>query len=79
MSECGPRAKQICESLAKSKILISSPTQGGIKAVVFTDAWQVVVMFISVVIVVILGTIAIGGPEIIWDRSEVGGRLEFFK
>ncbi|XP_038110244.1 sodium-coupled monocarboxylate transporter 1 isoform X2 [Culex quinquefasciatus] len=51
---------------------------GGIKAVVFTDAWQVVVMFISVVIVVILGTIAIGGPEIIWDRSEVGGRLEFF-
>lgn len=51
---------------------------GGIKAVVFTDAWQVVVMFISVVIVVILGTIAIGGPDIIWDRSEIGGRIDFF-
>lgn len=51
---------------------------GGIKAVVFTDAWQVVVMFISVVIVVILGTIAIGGPEIVLDRSERGGRIDFF-
>ncbi|XP_053690514.1 sodium-coupled monocarboxylate transporter 1-like isoform X2 [Sabethes cyaneus] len=51
---------------------------GGIKAVVFTDAWQVVVMFISVVIVVILGTITIGGPDIIWDRSEAGSRIEFF-
>ncbi|XP_058452646.1 sodium-coupled monocarboxylate transporter 1 isoform X2 [Malaya genurostris] len=51
---------------------------GGIKAVVFTDAWQVVVMFISVVIVVILGTIVIGDPSIIWDRSEAGGRIDFF-
>ncbi|XP_062548311.1 sodium-coupled monocarboxylate transporter 1 [Armigeres subalbatus] len=51
---------------------------GGIKAVVFTDAWQVVVMFISVVIVVILGTISIGDPEIIWKRAELGGRIDFF-
>ncbi|XP_058823255.1 sodium-coupled monocarboxylate transporter 1-like, partial [Topomyia yanbarensis] len=51
---------------------------GGIKAVVFTDAWQVVVMFISVVVVVILGTIAIGDPTIIWDRSEIGDRINFF-
>uniref|UniRef100_A0A182TME0 Sodium-coupled monocarboxylate transporter 1 n=1 Tax=Anopheles melas TaxID=34690 RepID=A0A182TME0_9DIPT len=51
---------------------------GGIKAVVFTDAWQVVVMFISVVIVVIIGTIAIGGPDVIWDRSVEGGRIDFF-
>lgn len=51
---------------------------GGIKAVVFTDAWQVVVMFISVVIVVILGTISIGDPEIIWKRTELGGRIDFF-
>ncbi|XP_058177399.1 sodium-coupled monocarboxylate transporter 1 [Anopheles ziemanni] len=51
---------------------------GGIKAVVFTDAWQVVVMFISVVVVVIIGTIAIGGPDVIWDRSVEGGRIDFF-
>uniref|UniRef100_A0A182LWM8 Sodium-coupled monocarboxylate transporter 1 n=1 Tax=Anopheles culicifacies TaxID=139723 RepID=A0A182LWM8_9DIPT len=52
--------------------------QGGIKAVVFTDAWQVVVMFISVVVVVIIGTIALGGPEVIWDRAVEGGRIDFF-
>lgn len=36
-------------------------------------------MFISVVIVVILGTISIGDPEIIWQRAELGGRIDFFK
>ncbi|XP_040169732.1 sodium-coupled monocarboxylate transporter 1-like isoform X1 [Anopheles arabiensis] len=51
---------------------------GGIKAVVFTDAWQVVVMFISVVVVVIIGTIALGGPGVIWDRAVEGGRIDFF-
>ncbi|XP_052892482.1 sodium-coupled monocarboxylate transporter 1-like [Anopheles moucheti] len=51
---------------------------GGIKAVVFTDAWQVVVMFVSVVVVVIIGTIALGGPGVIWDRSIDGGRIDFF-
>uniref|UniRef100_A0A182K6Z5 Sodium-coupled monocarboxylate transporter 1 n=1 Tax=Anopheles christyi TaxID=43041 RepID=A0A182K6Z5_9DIPT len=51
---------------------------GGIKAVVFTDAWQVVVMFISVVVVVIIGTVALGGPDVIWDRAIEGGRIDFF-
>lgn len=45
----------------------------------FTDAWQVVVMFISVVVVVIIGTIALGGPGVIWDRAVEGGRIDFFK
>uniref|UniRef100_A0A182SF73 Sodium-coupled monocarboxylate transporter 1 n=1 Tax=Anopheles maculatus TaxID=74869 RepID=A0A182SF73_9DIPT len=52
--------------------------QGGIKAVVFTDAWQVVVMFISVVVVIVIGTIGIGGLDVVWDRSEKGGRIDFF-
>ncbi|XP_055594641.1 sodium-coupled monocarboxylate transporter 1-like isoform X2 [Uranotaenia lowii] len=51
---------------------------GGIKAVVFTDAWQVLVMFISVVIVVVLGTISIAGPDVIWDRAVQGNRIDFF-
>ena len=55
------------------------PFKGGIKAVVFTDAWQVVVMFISVVVVVIIGTIAVGGLDVIWERSMEGGRIDFFK
>lgn len=42
---------------------------GGIKAVVHTDAWQVSVMFISVIVVVILGFISIGGPQEVINRS----------
>ncbi|XP_055376440.1 sodium-coupled monocarboxylate transporter 1-like isoform X2 [Condylostylus longicornis] len=51
---------------------------GGIKAVVVTDAWQVAVMFISVVVVCILGLIAIGGPVEVINRANDGGRLIFF-
>ncbi|CAD7080203.1 unnamed protein product [Hermetia illucens] len=50
---------------------------GGIKAVVFTDAWQVMVMFISVVAVVILGTIHIGGVEDVFKKASEGGRIIF--
>lgn len=49
--------------------------QGGIKAVVWTDTWQILVMFIAVVVVVILGTIAVGGPAVVWNLNELGGRL----
>jgi solute carrier family 5 (sodium-coupled monocarboxylate transporter), member 8/12 len=47
--------------------------------VVQTDAWQVMVMFLSVVVVVILGTIAVGGPTEVFRRASEGGRLEIFK
>lgn len=52
---------------------------GGIKAVVYTDAWQIVIMFISVVVVVIIGTWNQGGVSNIFDRAIEGGRIEFFK
>lgn len=32
-------------------------------------------MFIAVVVVVILGSVAIGGPEVIWNLNDLGGRL----
>lgn len=32
-------------------------------------------MFIAVVVVVILGTVAIGGVSIIWNLNDLGGRL----
>ncbi|XP_018568626.1 sodium-coupled monocarboxylate transporter 1-like [Anoplophora glabripennis] len=51
---------------------------GGLKAVVWTDSWQVIAMFISVLVVVILGTVTIGGPSVIIDLTEKGGRFEFF-
>ncbi|XP_055918900.1 sodium-coupled monocarboxylate transporter 2-like isoform X2 [Eupeodes corollae] len=50
---------------------------GGIKAVVSTDAWQILVMFISVTVVVIIGTTYIGGPSEVIKRSLEGGRIRF--
>lgn len=52
---------------------------GGIKAVIHTDAWQVVVMFLSVVTVSLLGTLSAGGFEVIFDTAAKGNRLVFFK
>lgn len=52
---------------------------GGIKAVVHTDAWQVCIMFISVVVVATLGTISLGGPMEIYRRATEGGRIQFFE
>ncbi|KAK9737968.1 Sodium:solute symporter family [Popillia japonica] len=42
---------------------------GGLKAVVWTDTWQIIVMFLSVVVVVALGTSSLGGAAYVWERS----------
>lgn len=52
---------------------------GGIKAVVHTDAWQIFVMFVSVIVVTVLGTIANGGVFKVFETASNGGRIEFFK
>lgn len=52
---------------------------GGIRAVVATDAWQVIVMFLAVVVVAILGTTYIGGPVEVFRRAAEGERLIFFE
>ena len=52
---------------------------GGIKAVVTTDAWQISIMFVSVVVVAIIGTVNLGGPANVFDRAIQGGRIEFFE
>ncbi|XP_054742352.1 sodium-coupled monocarboxylate transporter 2 isoform X1 [Anastrepha obliqua] len=51
---------------------------GGIKAVVHTDAWQTLVMFVALLVVVILGTIVAGGPGPVFKNASEGGRLIFF-
>ncbi|EDW75843.2 uncharacterized protein Dwil_GK14981 [Drosophila willistoni] len=50
---------------------------GGIKAVVHTDAWQVLVMFLSVLAVAILSTIYAKGLDNLFDDASKGGRLIF--
>lgn len=49
------------------------------KAVVYTDAWQIVVMFLSVIIIVICGTVDLDGFGAIFQIADEGKRLTFFK
>ncbi|XP_055509712.1 sodium-coupled monocarboxylate transporter 1-like isoform X2 [Leucoraja erinacea] len=50
---------------------------GGIKAVVWTDVFQLCVMLIGLLTVLIQGSIHIGGLEKVWNIAENGGRLNF--
>ncbi|KAJ9575561.1 hypothetical protein L9F63_007569, partial [Diploptera punctata] len=51
---------------------------GGLKAVVWTDFLQGVVMVASNIIVIIIGLIHIGGFGNMWKINEEGGRINFF-
>ncbi|GAB6023076.1 Sodium-coupled monocarboxylate transporter 1 [Chamberlinius hualienensis] len=53
-------------------------TVGGMKAVMWTDAFQLFVMFGSMLAVIIKGFIDLGGISEVWHRAELGGRIEFF-
>ncbi|KAH8324244.1 hypothetical protein KR074_002227 [Drosophila pseudoananassae] len=50
---------------------------GGIKAVVHTDAWQVLVMFLSVLAVAALATYYANGLDVMFDDAAKGGRIIF--
>ncbi|XP_042902836.1 sodium-coupled monocarboxylate transporter 2 isoform X2 [Parasteatoda tepidariorum] len=53
-------------------------TVGGMKAVVLTDLFQVFVIFGAMLVVVIKGSIDLGGIDFIWNKSKEGQRIEFF-
>jgi Na+/proline symporter len=53
--------------------------QGGLKAVVWTDTLQQIVMMGSSIVVLVLGIVAVGGLDVTWQRSVKGERIEFFK
>ncbi|XP_043249568.1 sodium-coupled monocarboxylate transporter 1-like isoform X3 [Colletes gigas] len=59
-------------------VCIFYTTLGGLKAVVWTDAIQTIVMFGGVMVVATLGTMRIGGIERVWERNRDTGRIEFF-
>ncbi|XP_046396600.1 sodium-coupled monocarboxylate transporter 1-like [Ischnura elegans] len=61
-----------------SLVCIFYTSLGGLKAVVWTDALQTAMMFLSTGTVVVLGTHAVGGLSTVWKRSEDSGRIEFF-
>ncbi|KAF2898113.1 hypothetical protein ILUMI_08055 [Ignelater luminosus] len=61
-----------------SFICIFYTTLGGLKAVVWTDTLQFSVTLLTLGFVLIMGAISIGGFGAVWEKSESGGRLEFF-
>ena len=46
---------------------------------VWTDCFQVLILYTSMFAVLIKGTIDIGGVAVVWERNEQSGRSEFFK
>ncbi|XP_067859973.1 sodium-coupled monocarboxylate transporter 1-like isoform X2 [Heptranchias perlo] len=54
-------------------------TLGGIKAVVWTDVFQICVMVAGLLAVLIQGLIQVGGLGKTWRIAESGGRINFFE
>lgn len=48
---------------------------GGLKGVVYTDVVQSVIMYGSLVIIMIKGTLDLGGLDVVLQRNSEGGRL----
>lgn len=60
-------------------ICIFYTTVGGLKAVVWTDTLQFLLMIGGVLCVTILGLMETGGFENVLNTAEVNGRLKIFK
>ncbi|XP_067679207.1 sodium-coupled monocarboxylate transporter 1-like [Haliotis asinina] len=63
--------------LVTSAAVVLYTTIGGLKAVIWTDVLQYIIMFAGVLAVIIKGTIEVGGVQEIWNRVLSGGRLVF--
>ncbi|XP_034235263.1 sodium-coupled monocarboxylate transporter 2-like [Thrips palmi] len=51
---------------------------GGLKAVIWTDAIQMCIFCLSLVIIFVMGTVAVGGFGAVFTAAAEGGRLEIF-
>ncbi|ROT80798.1 hypothetical protein C7M84_000465 [Penaeus vannamei] len=51
---------------------------GGVKAVVYTDVFQAVVMVVGVFAIVIIGSVNVGGLDVVWDIAYHHNRTELF-
>lgn len=60
-------------------VCIFYTTIGGLKAVVWTDFLQFVVMIAAILMVIVLGVVRAGGWTQVWATAEAGGRLIFFE
>ncbi|XP_015913634.1 putative sodium-dependent multivitamin transporter isoform X2 [Parasteatoda tepidariorum] len=51
---------------------------GGLKAVLWTDVFQAILMYITIMAVVVSGVIAVGGISEVYNIANEGGRIIFF-
>ena len=54
-------------------------TQGGLKAVLWTDTLQLIVMIAGVLTVLAMGIAEEGGFYQVWETSRISGRLDMLE
>nr|XP_045604126.1 sodium-coupled monocarboxylate transporter 2-like [Procambarus clarkii] len=57
-------------------VCIFYTTLGGMKAVLWTDALQTVIMYGSIIFIIIKGTLDVGGFSAVWARNAESGRTQ---
>lgn len=60
-------------------LLCLATFQGGMKAVIWNDVFQAIVMLGGLVAVLIVGTLKVGGFGKVFDLLEKGQRLKFIE
>ncbi|XP_014675816.1 PREDICTED: sodium-coupled monocarboxylate transporter 1-like [Priapulus caudatus] len=65
--------------LSSGAICTFYTTIGGMKAVLWTDTFQIFVILASVATIMMKGTLQIGGIEDVWRIADKGGRLRWFE
>ena len=54
-------------------------TQGGLKAVMWTDTFQMLIIMGGFIAVLVQGSEEVGGFNEIWETARKGGRLDIVK
>lgn len=57
-------------------VCIVYTTLGGMKAVLWTDSVQVIIMFLTMIAIIIKGTVDVGGLSVVFQHAREGGRLD---
>jgi len=54
-------------------------SQGGLKAVLWTDTLQFLIMIVGCIVLLIFGTVKAGGPSEVWRVNKLSGRLDILE
>lgn len=49
------------------------------KAVVWTDSFQVLVLYVALFVILIKGTVDVGGFSVVWETNAAYNRTNLFK